>query len=258
MIASASASGRALRPALHSAAYWYLNCGRRSPKSVNPPVACTTGAFHSPACSSPLPPESQSHHFKPDSIGTHPCLRGSRHNRQRTVRHNGEWCGGLSAMAREGIEPPTRGFSGRQRPISPGLSKSIRDRPASTYDGSPEHRAPRRTLEYRGIQVLIRYGVSGRTSSAEPLPPATLSAQQQPLLDATLSSAIPGAIHSTKFNFFISAMNRGSERRGSNMASRPSHAIIWEFATSAASRLSSARAWSPRPRYTSARLKGST
>jgi hypothetical protein len=29
-----------------------------------------------------------------------------------------EWsCGGLSAMAREGIEPPTRGFSGRQDPV---------------------------------------------------------------------------------------------------------------------------------------------
>jgi hypothetical protein len=26
-------------------------------------------------------------------------------------RYNREWCGGLSVMAREGIEPPTRGFS---------------------------------------------------------------------------------------------------------------------------------------------------
>ena len=36
-------------------------------------------------------------------------------------------------MAREGIEPPTRGFSGSQRPIPPGLPRSISDRPASTY-----------------------------------------------------------------------------------------------------------------------------
>jgi hypothetical protein len=63
-------------------------------------------------------------------------------------------------MAREGIDPPTRGFSGRQRPILPGLSRSISDRPASTYDRPTEYRASQRTLEYRGVQVLIRYGNS--------------------------------------------------------------------------------------------------
>ena len=60
-------------------------------------------------------------------------------------------------MAREGIEPPTRGFSGRQRSILPGLSRSISDRPATTSDRSMEHRASPRTLEYRGVQVLTRY-----------------------------------------------------------------------------------------------------
>jgi hypothetical protein len=63
----------------------------------------------------------------------------------------------LRGMAREGIEPPTRGFSGRQRPIPPGLSRSISGRPATTYDRPMEHRASPRTLEYRGVQVLTRY-----------------------------------------------------------------------------------------------------
>jgi hypothetical protein len=67
-------------------------------------------------------------------------------------------------MAREGIEPPTRGFSGRQRPILLGLSRSISDRPASTYDRPTEHRVSQRTVEYRGVQVLIRYESPRRAS----------------------------------------------------------------------------------------------
>jgi serine/threonine protein kinase len=35
-------------------------------------------------------------------------------------------------VAREGIEPPTRGFSGRQRSIAPGLFRTISGRPAMT------------------------------------------------------------------------------------------------------------------------------
>jgi hypothetical protein len=53
-------------------------------------------------------------------------------------------------MAREGIEPPTRGFSGRQRPILPGLSRSISDRPASTSTGPRSieyHREPLNTAD---------------------------------------------------------------------------------------------------------------
>jgi hypothetical protein len=60
-------------------------------------------------------------------------------------------------MAREGIEPPTRGFSGRQRSIPPGLSRTISGRPAITYDRPMEHRASPRTLQYHGVQVLNRY-----------------------------------------------------------------------------------------------------
>jgi hypothetical protein len=60
-------------------------------------------------------------------------------------------------MAREGIEPPTRGFSGRQGSIAPDLSRSISHRPATTYYVPMEHPAAPRTVEYRGVQVLTRY-----------------------------------------------------------------------------------------------------
>jgi len=70
--------------------------------------------------------------------------------------------------------------------------------------------------------------------------------------------AAGGRGHMAKFSCFISATNLGSERRGSYMESPLSHASICESDAYARSRLSSARSRSPSPRYTSARLKGST
>jgi hypothetical protein len=73
-------------------------------------------------------------------------------------RCNRELCGVLSSMAREGIEPPTRGVSGRQRLILSGLSRSFCDPPATSYDNSTEHRASPRALVDRPVQALTRYG----------------------------------------------------------------------------------------------------
>jgi hypothetical protein len=78
-------------------------------------------------------------------------------------------------MAREGIEAPTRGFSGRRRLIRGELRRTVRRLPARAYGPLHGVLAPARTLQGYGVQVLLRYW-AGREDAAADREPAGIVA----------------------------------------------------------------------------------